>query len=60
MHWLKGERVFRAAELLEARSMPLADVREASGFGSAETLRREFRKMMGVAPAKCPERMGAS
>ncbi|MBT9386899.1 transcriptional regulator FtrA [Pseudooceanicola sp. CBS1P-1] len=59
MHWLKAERVSRAAELLENGKMPLSDVWEACGFGSAETFRREFRKMMGVPPARYRERMGA-
>nr|WP_254656732.1 helix-turn-helix domain-containing protein [Leisingera sp. JC1] len=58
MHWLKAERVSRAAELLENGKMPLADVWEACGFGSAETFRREFRKLMGVPPVKYRERMG--
>lgn len=59
MHWLKAERVSRAAELLENNRMSLSDVWQACGFGSAETFRREFRKMMGVAPIKYRERMGA-
>lgn len=57
-HWLKAERISRAAELLENGKMPLSDVWEACGFGSAETFRREFRKMMGVPPVKYRERMG--
>ncbi len=59
MLWLKAERVSRAAELLENSKMPLCDVWEACGFGSAETFRREFRKMMGVPPVRYRERMGA-
>ncbi len=56
--WLKAERVSRAAELLENGSVPLSDVWEACGFGSAETFRREFRKVMGVPPIRYRERLG--
>ena len=57
--WLKAERVSRSAELLENAALPLSDVWEACGFGSAETFRREFRKMMGVPPVRYRERLGA-
>ena len=60
MHWLKGERLSRATELLERGAMPLSDVWEACGFGSAETFRREFRKALGVSPIKYRERMGGA
>ena len=59
LNWLKVERVSRAAELLETGTIPLADVWEVCGFGSAETFRREFRKTMGVPPVKYRERLGA-
>ncbi|MCJ7872948.1 transcriptional regulator FtrA [Phaeobacter sp. J2-8] len=59
LNWLKVERVSRAAELLENGSIPLSDVWEICGFGSAETFRREFRKMMGVPPIRYRERLGA-
>lgn len=59
MHWLKAERISRAVELLETKTTPLTDIWEVCGFGSAETFRREFRKMMGVPPVKYRERMGA-
>ena len=58
LNWLKVERVSRAAELLENGDVPLADVWDACGFGSAETFRREFRKRMGVPPIKYRERLG--
>ncbi|WP_327793708.1 transcriptional regulator FtrA [Harenicola maris] len=59
LNWLKLERVSRAAELLENSSIPLSDVWESCGFGSAETFRREFRKSMGVPPIRYRERLGA-
>ena len=58
LSWLKVERVTRAAELLETDHIPLADVWDICGFGSAETFRRDFRKVMGVPPAKYRYRLG--
>lgn len=58
LNWLKVERVSRAAELLENGSIPLSDVWDVCGFGSAETFRREFRKTMGVPPVRYRERLG--
>lgn len=60
LNWLTGERVARAAELLECGDIPLADVWVTCGFGSAETFRREFRKTMGVPPIRYRERLGAA
>lgn len=59
LNWLTFERVSRAAELLETSSIPLPDVWEICGFGSAETFRREFRKTMGIPPIRYRERLGA-
>lgn len=58
LNWLKLERVSRAAELLEDGTIALSDVWGVCGFGSAETFRREFRKMMGVPPIRYRERLG--
>lgn len=58
-NWLKVERISRAAELLENSAIPLSDVWESCGFGSAESFRRDFRKSMGVAPVRYRERLGA-
>ena len=58
LNWLKIERVSRAAELLENGAIPLSDVWDVCGFGSAETFRREFRKTMGVPPVRYRERLG--
>ncbi|MGQ7847678.1 transcriptional regulator FtrA [Granulosicoccus sp. 3-233] len=59
LNWLKVERISRAAELLENSTIPLSDVWEVCGFGSAETFRREFRKSMGIPPMRYRERLGA-
>jgi AraC family transcriptional activator FtrA len=58
LNWLKAERVGRAAELLEQAETPLADVWDICGFGSAESFRRDFRNIMGVAPVRYRERLG--
>ena len=54
--WLKKERVYRAAELLENSQLPLPDVWETCGFGSAESFRRDFRTIIGVPPTKYRQR----
>lgn len=59
LNWLTVERVSRAAELLENGTIPLSDVWEICGFGSAETFRREFRKTMGIPPVRYRERLCA-
>jgi AraC family transcriptional activator FtrA len=59
LNWLKIERVSRAAELLENGAIPLSDVWDVCGFGSAETFRREFRKTMGIPPVRYRERLGS-
>lgn len=59
LNWLRIERVSRAAELLENGAIPLSDIWEVCGFGSAETFRREFRKTMGIPPVRYRERLGA-
>ena len=58
LNWLKVERVSRAAELLENGNVPLSDVWDICGFGSAETFRRDFRKTMGISPIRYRERLG--
>lgn len=50
--WLTETRVTRAAELLEITDLPLSKVVQASGFGSSETFRREFRCLRGTSPSK--------
>ena len=60
LNWLKVERISRAAELLENGAIPLADIWDICGFGSAETFRRDFRKIMGVPPVRYRERLGAT
>lgn len=51
VEWLLRERVAAACELLEQSAMPLAGIARRTGFGSLESLRRHFRRRVGVSPA---------
>jgi AraC family transcriptional activator FtrA len=48
--WLIRERVAIAKELLESPATPLAQVAELAGFGSEESLRRHFRRVVATSP----------
>jgi AraC family transcriptional activator FtrA len=48
--WVRGQRVRRAEQLLERADTTIAAVARHCGFGSADTLRRHFRRVRGVGP----------
>jgi AraC family transcriptional activator FtrA len=48
--WVRAQRVRRAEQLLERADLPIAAVARRCGFGSADTLRRHFRRVRGVTP----------
>ncbi|WP_394778705.1 transcriptional regulator FtrA [Undibacterium sp.] len=48
--WLIRERVAIARELLESPGTPLQQVAELAGFGSEESLRRHFRRIVKTSP----------
>ncbi len=48
--WLIRERVAIAKELLESPATPLPQVAELAGFGSEESLRRHFRRIVKTSP----------
>lgn len=50
--WLTASRVACAADLIETTDTALCDIAAICGFGSAETFRREFRRLRGVAPSQ--------
>lgn len=50
MRWLTRERVRRAQELLETTDLAIGEVAQAAGFGTAETLRHHFRRLLDVSP----------
>jgi AraC family transcriptional regulator, transcriptional activator FtrA len=51
IEWLIRLRVRRAQDLLESTREPIERVAELSGFGTPETLRHHFRKVIGTSPA---------
>ncbi|MEV5968567.1 helix-turn-helix domain-containing protein [Streptomyces sp. NPDC051921] len=50
LQWLLGERVARARTLLESTDLPVEQVGERSGLGTAANLRRHFTRAVGVSP----------
>jgi len=48
--WLTTQRVLHARQLLEETQLPVEDVAERCGFGSAALLRHHFNRVVGVAP----------
>jgi transcriptional regulator GlxA family with amidase domain len=53
-------RVEAARELLEANVLPVDGVATHCGFGSAETMRRSFLRVVGVGPRQYRERFTAA
>ncbi len=49
--WLVGQRVLRAQHLLESSDVPVEQVAQLSGFGSAANLRHHFALVRGTTPA---------
>lgn len=49
--WLRVARIDRARQLLETSQMPIELVALECGFGTATTLRQQFRKRVGISPA---------
>lgn len=50
LQWLLTQRVRRAQELLEATDESIEAVAVATGMGTATTLRRQFKRVLGVPP----------
>ncbi|GAA2112316.1 GlxA family transcriptional regulator [Actinomadura alba] len=50
LRWLLGQRLMRAQALLERTDLPIDQVGERSGLGSAANLRRHFALNVGVTP----------
>jgi AraC family transcriptional activator FtrA len=51
IEWLIRLRVRRAQDLLESSREPIERIAELAGFGTPETLRHHFRKVIGTSPA---------
>ncbi|MEU6716259.1 helix-turn-helix domain-containing protein [Nonomuraea sp. NPDC046802] len=52
MRWLLHQRLARAQELLERTDLPIDQVSERSGLGSANNLRHHFAQHVGVSPTE--------
>jgi transcriptional regulator GlxA family with amidase domain len=50
LDWLHHQRVTRAQELLESTDASVEQVAASCGMGTAATLRRHFRSIVGVSP----------
>lgn len=50
LQWLLTQRVRRAQQLLEATNDGIETVAVATGMGTATTLRRQFKRVVGVPP----------
>ncbi|QNE20728.1 helix-turn-helix domain-containing protein [Kribbella qitaiheensis] len=50
IQWLLTQRVRRAQELLESTDQSIEAVAVATGMGTATTLRRQFKRIVGVPP----------
>jgi transcriptional regulator GlxA family with amidase domain len=53
-------RVEAARDLLESGRSSVDAVAELCGFGSAETMRRAFRRVLGIGPGEYRQRFGAA
>ncbi|MFG2620445.1 GlxA family transcriptional regulator [Streptomyces sp. NPDC048507] len=51
LQWLLTQRVRRAQELLESTDESVEAVARATGMGTATTLRRQFKRTVGVSPS---------
>jgi transcriptional regulator GlxA family with amidase domain len=57
--FVERARVEAARDLLEAGPASVETVAEQAGFGSPETMRRAFLRVLGVGPADYRARFGA-
>ncbi|OZI43979.1 transcriptional regulator FtrA [Bordetella genomosp. 4] len=59
--WLVRERVAAAREMLEAQNpLPISRIAELAGFGSEESMRRHFRRIVRTSPTAYREKFGHS
>jgi transcriptional regulator GlxA family with amidase domain len=58
--YVERVRVELARRLLETTGLPVEHVAEAAGFGTPETLRRAFARLVGISPREYRARFGGS
>lgn len=57
--WLVRERVAAARDMLEAQTaLPIGRIAELAGFGSEESMRRHFRRIVLTSPAAYRDKFG--
>lgn len=56
IEWVVQERITIAKELLEISKASISSIVETTGFGSEESLRRHFRRIVGIPPVAYRER----
>lgn len=52
LSWLHAERLAHVQRLLESTDAAIDVIAEQAGFGSPESLRRHFRRHLGIAPSE--------
>ena len=57
--WLLRQRLELARTLLETTSLPMDAVAARSGLGSAASLRRHFRDVLGTSPRRHRDQFSA-
>ena len=54
--WLRVARIDRARQLLETSPAPIELIALECGFGTATTLRQQFKKRLGISPTDYKKR----
>jgi transcriptional regulator GlxA family with amidase domain len=57
--WLLRQRLELARTLLETTRLPMDEVAQRSGLGSAVSLRRHFRDVLGTSPRRHRDQFSA-
>lgn len=52
IRWLAAQRVLEARHLLETTTLDIDSIARACGYGTAGTMRKQFRSALGVTPAE--------
>jgi transcriptional regulator GlxA family with amidase domain len=50
LQWLIRQRIIRAQQLLESTGLPVEEIAQQVGFGTAVTLRQHFARLLNTSP----------
>jgi transcriptional regulator GlxA family with amidase domain len=50
LQWLIRQRIIRAQQLLESTSLPVEEIAQQAGFGTAVALRQHFARLLNISP----------